>query len=67
MQSSMDIVKTIIVKDFKFLVVVRGKDGLLDASPLVKALSGKCQRKRVWWLEGLSRSTSEGFQPARAR
>ena len=30
MQGSVDIVKTIIVKDFKFLVVVRGKDGLLD-------------------------------------
>ena len=32
MQGSVDIVKKIIVKDFKFLAVVRGKDAFLTFS-----------------------------------
>jgi hypothetical protein len=52
MQGSVDIVKTIIVKDFKFLVVVRGKDGLLDLpGGKLEGGEGVCQ--------GLVREVSE--------
>jgi len=52
MQGSVDIVKTIIVKNFKFLVVVRGKDGLLD-------LPGGKLEKGEGVEQGLAREVSE--------
>lgn len=52
MQSSVSIVKAIIVKNFKFLVLVRRKDGLLD-------LPGGNLGKGEGILEGLFREISE--------
>ena len=52
MQGSVDIVKTIIVKDFTFLVVVRGKDGLPD-------LPGGRLERGEGITQGLVREVSE--------
>ena len=52
MQSSVGIVKAIIVKDFKFLVLIRSKDGLLD-------LPGGKLEKGEGVCQGLVREVSE--------